>query len=143
MTAGRQLADHVAREILHLRLGTPAFEKVLRNAVRHASNRGVVRVSAVMDGGAREATLTIAGDGPGVSPGELATIFEPFFRGEGARPGEGHGLGPAITRGVVEAHGERGLVRYGRIGGLIFEIHLRLHATLRRFTPAGRSVNRP
>ena len=43
--------------------------------------------------------------GPGVPPEEQQRIFERFVRLDQAPPGEGAGLGLAITRAVAEAHG--------------------------------------
>jgi two-component system, OmpR family, sensor histidine kinase KdpD len=45
--------------------------------------------------------------GPGIAPADRARIFEPFYRGVGARdePWGGSGLGLAIVKGFVEANG--------------------------------------
>ncbi|MCP2821149.1 sensor histidine kinase, partial [Salmonella enterica subsp. enterica serovar Typhimurium] len=51
-------------------------------------------------------------EGPGVAPDETERIFEPFFRGSrrAPRPDKGNGLGLAIVREFIAAHGGRALV---------------------------------
>lgn len=52
-------------------------------------------------------TITMADRGPGIPGHRMNEIFEPFVRISGAREREsgGHGLGLAIARRAVEAHG--------------------------------------
>jgi two-component system OmpR family sensor kinase len=69
--------------------------------------------------------LVISDRGPGVPDAELKVIFDPFFRGTGAtRNSDGHGLGLAIAKRVVEAH--RGSIGASNRpdGGLAVEIIL-------------------
>jgi signal transduction histidine kinase len=52
-------------------------------------------------------TVEIEDDGPGIPPGELDRVFEPFHRVEGSRNREtgGVGLGLPIARNILRAHG--------------------------------------
>jgi len=105
-------------ELLHR-----AIENVVRNAVRHtAAGTGVAITSAVADGRWR---LQVADHGPGVPAVELTAIFEPFFRGS-TSGGDGHGLGLAIARRVVETHGGTITAANRAGGGLLVEIMLPL-----------------
>jgi signal transduction histidine kinase len=70
---------------------------LLENAVRHARSSVEVRVD-----GAR---VAVADDGPGFAPEDLPHVFDPLFRGDKARARGGAGLGLAIARRLVEAHG--------------------------------------
>ncbi len=114
------LAPVARRSEIDLRLETPgrvpvvggaeALGRVIRNlvdnAIRHAPPRTEVVVS-VANGDA--ATLAVADDGPGFPPELLDAAFGSFVRADPARARAtgGAGLGLAIARGVVEAHGGR------------------------------------
>jgi signal transduction histidine kinase len=95
---------------------------LLDNAERHAD--GVVRLSLHEEGGM--AVLRVADDGPGVPPADRDRIFERFVRLDDARSRDegGAGLGLAIVRDLVLAHG--GDVTAGEApgGGALFEVRL-------------------
>ncbi len=94
---------------------------LLANAARHSPAGGVVtaRVEAA-EGGAR---LSVEDQGPGVPPDLLPRLFTPWVHGpQGEREGERRaGLGLAISRLIVEAHGGRVSARNGAAGGAVFE----------------------
>jgi signal transduction histidine kinase len=70
---------------------------LLDNALRHADSRVELRVS-----GRR---VDVSDDGPGFAAEDLPHVFEPLYRGDKARGGGGAGLGLAIARRLVRAHG--------------------------------------
>ncbi|HSJ28317.1 MAG TPA: HAMP domain-containing sensor histidine kinase [Acidimicrobiia bacterium] len=84
-----------------------AFGRVLRNlvdnAIRHSPPAGTVTVAVSVEDG--RATVTVVDEGPGFT--DLSAPFARFSRGDEARTrdGSGAGLGLAIARGLVEAHG--------------------------------------
>ena len=93
------------------------------NALRHAPEHGhvTVRVSPADDG----VRVAVEDDGPGVPAGSTETIFEPFVQAGGTtRPG-GAGLGLAIARRVVQAHGGRIWAEPGPGGRFTFTLPLR------------------
>ena len=95
---------------------------LLENALKYSPAGGAIEVSAeVADG---EVVVTIADRGPGIPRGEERRIFEKFYRvGRDASVG-GVGLGLAICRAIVTAHGGRiwGENREG--GGAAFHFSL-------------------
>ncbi|WP_338761503.1 ATP-binding protein [Massilia sp. METH4] len=81
-----------------------AIENVVRNAIKHSPEGETIDVESVID--ERMLRVRVLDRGPGVAPQDLKTIFEPFFRSSGTEKDvEGHGLGLAIARQVVQQHG--------------------------------------
>jgi signal transduction histidine kinase len=82
-----------------------AVENLIDNALRYTPERGHVLVSAEPQD--RFACVSVSDDGPGIPPEEAANIFDRFYRLDKSRSSgsEGAGLGLAITRKIVEAHG--------------------------------------
>jgi signal transduction histidine kinase len=80
---------------------------LIQNAIRHTPADGSVVVRAAPAGDAVE--IEVADTGSGIAADDRDRVFEPFFRGgaHAARPSNGAGLGLAISRAIVEAHGGR------------------------------------
>jgi signal transduction histidine kinase len=80
-------------------------QNLVRNAVRHTPEGGLVRVSVA--GAADHAAISVADTGPGIGPEDLPHVFERFYRADAARSRDsgGAGLGLAIAREFVEAMG--------------------------------------
>src|SRR5581483_2321570 len=80
---------------------------LLDNAVRFTPPGGAVVVSAQRTNGSCE--VSVADSGPGIPPEHLPRLFERFYRVDPSRSQRdgGTGIGLAIARSVVEAHGGR------------------------------------
>lgn len=100
-----------------------AIENVVRNAVKYSPPGAHIEVEAQQQPAGR-LLLRIMDRGPGTSDQDLPRIFEPFFRGRGAAGG--FGLGLAIARQAVLAHGGSIQAANREGGGLIVEISLPL-----------------
>jgi signal transduction histidine kinase len=78
---------------------------LIQNAIHHTPADGSVTVSAETVNGGIE--VEVADTGDGVPADQRDRVFDPFFRGDEARHHAGAGLGLAISRAIVEAHGGR------------------------------------
>jgi len=80
---------------------------LIQNAIRHTPADGSITVRATALGG--EVMIEVADEGSGIPEDDRAHVFEPFFRGgaDSSRSTEGAGLGLAVSRAIVEAHGGR------------------------------------
>ena len=98
-----------------------AFSNLIGNAVAYGT-----RAMVVLDGTEDSAHIFIDDDGPGIPESELETVFEPFRRLEASRSREtgGVGLGLAVVRAVVGAHGGRVTLVNRPAGGLRAEVML-------------------
>jgi len=114
-----------------------AFENVIRNAVKYTAKDTAVEVAAVRDAAAGAATVSVCDRGPGVPEADLEALFEPFFRAERGAARAGYGLGLAIARRAVEAHGGRIRATNRAGGGLCVEIALPAGAAGTRAGQAG------
>jgi signal transduction histidine kinase len=100
------------------------IRNLVRNAVEHTDERGVIDVSSfAADGHLR---VTVDDDGPGIPEDERELVFERFHRTDasrGRRSG-GSGLGLAIARAIVDAHGGRIWIGSSPAGGarVTFEV---------------------
>jgi two-component system NtrC family sensor kinase len=91
---------------------------ILANAAQAAPAGGEVTVTARAADGA--VALAVADDGPGVQAEIRGRIFEPFF----TTRARGTGLGLAVARQIVEAHGGRIEVGDREGGGARFTLTL-------------------
>ena len=78
---------------------------LLSNAARHSRDASPIRLSAALEDG--HVAVSVTDQGRGVEPEQLPFLFQKFSRTDDEREAMGHGLGLAICRGIVEAHGGR------------------------------------
>jgi K+-sensing histidine kinase KdpD len=95
------------------------MSNLLQNAARHAPPNSTVRIGGRDTGDFVE--VWVDDEGIGVIPPERERIFQPFRRGEGS---SSSGIGLAICKAIVEAHGGRVDVVDGPTGGARFRFTL-------------------
>ena len=84
-----------------------SLKRVFVNLVANAVNYGGSATVRLMNPINGMVVVEVEDDGPGIRPGELERVFEPFHRGEPSRNREtgGVGLGLPIARNILRAHG--------------------------------------
>jgi two-component system sensor histidine kinase KdpD len=110
------------------------LERVLCNLLENAAKytppdaRVVIeaRTDTATEGSAGLLRLCVRDNGPGLPPGREDAVFEKFVRGRSESPIAGVGLGLAICRAIVEAHGGRMRAYNNADGGACFECSLPL-----------------
>lgn len=83
-----------------------ALTALLENAIKYSPEGGVVEVSSVNK--RQTVALSVKDSGPGIEPEQQDKVFDRFYRSDSARTRQnhgGHGLGLAIVRTIMRAHG--------------------------------------
>lgn len=130
----RQAADarvalecHIERDLPLVRGDSGRISQVLENLIGNAlkftpaGGRVTVALARSAAGGVR---CSVADTGAGISPDDVAHLFERFWQARRYRRG-GAGLGLAIARGIVDAHGSELEVQSEVGAGSTFAFHLR------------------
>jgi two-component system, OmpR family, sensor histidine kinase KdpD len=112
------LIDHLLME--------QAVAKLIANAGSHTPSRLPIEIDAECRNG--QLVISVSDRGPGISPELCERVFEKFYRGDGRKAG-GLGLGLAIARGFVEAHGGKLTAENRDGGGARFTINLPVRVT--------------
>ncbi|MGI8800615.1 MAG: sensor histidine kinase [Solirubrobacteraceae bacterium] len=108
---GVEVVTEVPERLAAVRANPEKVQRVLfnliQNAIRHTPADGAVTVRAELAGEALE--VEVADTGKGIEAPDRDRVFEAFYQGgeDGARSGGHAGLGLAISRAIVEAHGGR------------------------------------
>jgi two-component system sensor histidine kinase KdpD len=108
MVAPHALTLDVPDELPPVQVDYSEVDQVLTNLIENAAKysppEAEIRISATVRDGAL--LVNVTDGGRGISPEALPRLFEPFFRAAGVQRA-GSGLGLAVARGLVEAHGGR------------------------------------
>jgi two-component system sensor histidine kinase KdpD len=82
-----------------------ALLQLLENARKYSPPASPIEIRGRIDDG--HAVISVSDRGAGIRPDELEKVFEKFYRGRrtGSSAVEGTGMGLAIAKGIIEAHG--------------------------------------
>ena len=90
------------------------LNNLLANAARHAPDTAAIRIAAARDG--EHVAVSVADEGRGIAPEHLGQLFRKYAAAGDREGGVGGGLGLAICKGLVEAHGGRIRAESGGLG---------------------------
>jgi PAS domain S-box-containing protein len=104
LTLHEDLPEYLPRASVDARRIVQVLENLVSNAVKYTTSGGEIRIRAVAMNG--EVRIAVRDTGSGIPAENLPHLFDRFWQARGARRG-GAGLGLAIAKGIVEAHGGR------------------------------------
>jgi two-component system sensor histidine kinase KdpD len=107
-------------------LATQVLANLLENVAKHTPDGTNVTIGARADG--PEMRVWVEDDGPGLPPGDPDLLFVKFQRGRRESDVPGAGLGLAICRSIIDAHGGRIWATNRAGGGARFEFTLPIEA---------------
>jgi Osmosensitive K+ channel histidine kinase len=96
-----------------------ALYNLVENAAKYSPPGSAIHIAAARHDG--DVRFSIEDEGPGIPASERESVFERYYRGEKSESGLGMGL--AIVRGIIEAHGGRIWVESGKKGArFVFDL---------------------
>ncbi len=131
--AGRTVRTDLPADLPPVELDYLEIDQVLtnliENAVRYTPAGSPIELGVRVEGD--QMVISVADRGPGIPPAERERVFDKFYRVLGTQTTRttGSGLGLAVCRGLVEAHGGRIWVENRDGGGAIFRFTLPLTKT--------------
>ncbi len=134
----RKVTVSIREDVPLLNVDPVLFEQVfvnlLENAEKYTPPGSPLEIEAHTDDDRVE--IAFVDHGPGVPPGAETRIFEKFYRGPHV-PAPGAGLGLAICKGIIEAHGGTIRAETRSSGGAAFRISIPRGGTPPTLSPAG------
>jgi two-component system sensor histidine kinase KdpD len=132
---GRSVQTYLPDDLPPVELDYLEIDQVLtnliENAVRYTPAGSPLEITAQVEG--EHVKISVADHGPGIPPALLERVFDKFYRvldtqRDAAHP-RGSGLGLAVCRGLVEAHGGHLWVENRDEGGAVFSFTLPIGKT--------------
>ncbi|TAG71558.1 MAG: sensor histidine kinase KdpD [Burkholderiales bacterium] len=130
LIAPRTLTINVPENVPPLNVDAALMERVVVNLLENAAKytpptaRITIRAEVLGDTAEDEIAVSVADDGPGLPSGDAERLFSKFERGRNEDAIPGVGLGLAISRSIVSAHGGRITAGNAATGGATFTICL-------------------
>jgi two-component system sensor histidine kinase KdpD len=122
LVGDRPVTVHLPPTLPLIPLDSVLLEQVLinllENALKYTPPGSPIEVSATVS--SAEVQVAVADRGPGIPAGDVERVFDKFYRGQGTSGSQGAGLGLAICRAIIEAHGGRIWAEARPNGGAVF-----------------------
>jgi two-component system sensor histidine kinase KdpD len=123
---GRDVITKLPEEVLLVPLDALLIEQVLlnllENAAKYSPAGSPLEIGAAVD--AHDFVVRVADRGPGIAPGQEERVFERFYRAADGTRAAGTGLGLAVCRAIVRAHGGSIRAENRPDGGALFSFRL-------------------
>ena len=100
-----EVADDLPQVMADRKRVSQVFTNLLINATRHSHEGSAIRIEAARDG--VYVAVSVIDSGQGLPAERIPHLFAKFYRPEGVSESRDLGLGLAICKGIVEAHGGR------------------------------------
>ena len=113
-TVGIDLPPDLPRVMADRQRLVQVLNNLLANAARHAPDSTPIRIAAAREG--LQVAVSVADEGRGIAPDHLGQLFRKYTTAGDQEGGIGGGLGLAICKGLVEAHGGRIRAESGGVG---------------------------
>ncbi|MFA6040966.1 MAG: ATP-binding protein [Methylophilus sp.] len=126
ITINKNCASHF-EVFANLELIHRAIENIVRNAIKYNVEGGTVEITCSAKSN-QLLSISVCDQGFGVNEAEINDLFKPFFKGQSGEKAEGYGLGLAIAKQIIEAHGGEIYAKNQQVG-LCVEIVLPLNVT--------------
>lgn len=98
------IPDELPRAVMDVRHTEEIISQLLDNAGKYSPRGTPITISAEVQG--RMLVTSVADQGPGIEAIDASLIFDKFYRGRGQRQSvQGTGMGLAIAKAIIEAHG--------------------------------------
>ena len=134
-----ELEDNVPIVKVDSRLVAEVIANLLDNATKYSPPEGEILLRAVIDNNTLR--ISVQDQGSGISAHELTRVFDKFYRGasRSVKRRDGTGMGLAIARGIIEAHGGRIWVEStpGNGATFAFTLPVETRAVSQPLTPVG------
>lgn len=128
-----QVPEHLPLQWLDAVLMEQVLVNLIENACKYSPAGSAIEIGSRLE--ADQCQLWVADQGGGIEAGQEQRIFEKFYRALPESEQSGVGLGLALCKAIVEAHGGSIAVANSQHGGALFTINLPLHEAP-RFGPA-------
>lgn len=97
------IADSIPAVLIDFPMITEVLTNLVENAAKYSPEGKDIKISAVKEGD--QVVIQVQDQGLGIPSDDINHIFDKFYRGSQSQYNEGTGMGLAIAKGIIEAHG--------------------------------------